>query len=121
MIALTKHNGYNTCFIMNDRIQSEETMVNETLERQESAFELTQKNQPLHDSVRQSLENYISAQKGQLADNLNLYELILAEVEAPLMQAVMEYTKGNQSKAAIVLGLSRGTLRKKLKTYGLLE
>jgi len=94
-------------------------MTIETLER--SSFELTQKNQPLHDSVRQSLENFISLQKGQLANNLNLYELILAEVEAPLMEAVMEYTKGNQSRAAIVLGLSRGTLRKKLKMYGLLD
>lgn len=90
-----------------------------TLERETSAFELTQKNQPLHDSVRQSLENYLSQLKGQLPSNL--YELILAEVEAPLMDAVMEYTKGNQSRAAIVLGLSRGTLRKKLKMYGLLD
>lgn len=94
-------------------------MSNETLERAQSPFELTQKNQPLHDSVRQSLENYISLQKGQLPSNL--YELILAEVEAPLMEAVMDYTKGNQSRAAIVLGLSRGTLRKKLKMYGLLD
>ncbi|MBV9575557.1 MAG: DNA-binding transcriptional regulator Fis [Gammaproteobacteria bacterium] len=89
------------------------------LEKPISAFELIQKNQPLHDSVRQSLENYLSLLKGQLP--VNLYELILAEVEAPLMEAVMEYTKGNQSKAAIVLGLSRGTLRKKLKMYGLLD
>lgn len=90
-----------------------------TLEKPVSAFELTQKNQPLHDSVRQSLENYLTQLKGQLPSNL--YELILAEVEAPLMEAVMEYTKGNQSRAAIVLGLSRGTLRKKLKMYGLLD
>lgn len=83
------------------------------------AFELMQKNQPLHDSVRQSLENYLGQVKGDLPNNL--YELILAEVEAPLMAAVMEYTKGNQSRAAIVLGLSRGTLRKKLKIYGLLD
>jgi Fis family transcriptional regulator len=95
-------------------------MINESLEQNESSFELTQKNQPLHDSVRQSLENYIATQNGQIPENVNLYELILAEVEAPLMQAVMEYTKGNQSRAAIVLGLSRGTLRKKLKMYGLL-
>lgn len=94
-------------------------MATETIERSPSSFELTQKNQPLHDSVRQSLENYISLLKGQLPNNL--YELILAEVEAPLMDAVMEYTKGNQSRAAIVLGLSRGTLRKKLKQYGLLD
>lgn len=94
-------------------------MINTTLEKSETSFELTQKNQPLHDSVRQSLENYLSQLKGQLPSNL--YELILAEVEAPLMECVMEYTKNNQSRAAIVLGLSRGTLRKKLKMYGLLD
>lgn len=94
-------------------------MAINTLEREISSFELTQKNQPLHDSVRQSLENYLSQLKGELPSNL--YELILAEVEAPLMEAVMEYTKGNQSRAAIVLGLSRGTLRKKLKMYNLLD
>lgn len=94
-------------------------MTTNVIEKPTSSFELPQKNQPLHDSVRQSLENYLSMLKGQLP--ANLYELILAEVEAPLMEAVMEYTKGNQSRAAIVLGLSRGTLRKKLKMYGLLD
>lgn len=92
-------------------------MTNAILEK--TSFELTQKNQPLHDSVRQSLENFLSQLKGQTPSNL--YELILAEVEAPLMACVMEYTKNNQSRAAIVLGLSRGTLRKKLKMYGLLD
>ncbi len=86
---------------------------------EKSSFVLTQKNQPLHDSVRQALENFLSQLNGKMPSNL--YELILAEVEAPLMVAVMEYTKGNQSRAAIVLGLSRGTLRKKLKQYGLLD
>lgn len=94
-------------------------MAINTLEKTETSFELTQKNQPLHDSVRQSLENYISQLKGQMPSNL--YELILAEVEAPLMECVMEYTKNNQSRAAIVLGLSRGTLRKLLKKYGMLD
>jgi len=90
-----------------------------TLEKTKSAFELMQKNQPLHDSVRQALENFLGQLKGQALPS-NLYELILAEVEAPLMQAVMEYTNNNQSRAAIILGLSRGTLRKKLKQYGML-
>jgi len=105
---------------MNDPGKSRENMTTENLERLQSTFELTQKNQPLHDSVRQSLENYITQLKGAQLPS-NLYELILAEVEAPLMEAVMDYTKGNQSRAAIVLGLSRGTLRKKLKMYGLLD
>jgi Fis family transcriptional regulator len=89
------------------------------LEKQTSPFELVQKNQPLHDSVRQSLENYLTQVDGKLPNNL--YDLILREIEAPLMEAVLHYTKGNQSKAAIILGLSRGTLRKKLKEYGLLD
>lgn len=97
----------------------EKVIEENATENLSSAFELTQKNQPLHDSVRQSLENYLNKLNGQLPSNL--YELILAEVEAPLMSAVMEYTKNNQSRAAIILGLSRGTLRKKLKLYGMLD
>ena len=49
--------------------------------------------------------------------NLNLYQLIVEEVEAPLFRTVMEMTRYNQSKAARVLGVSRGTLRTKLKRY----
>lgn len=82
-------------------------------------FTVAHKNQPLHDSVRQALESYFVQLKGQAPNNL--YELVLAEVEVPLIQAVMEFTKGNQSRAAILLGLSRGTLRKKLKVYGMLD
>jgi Fis family transcriptional regulator len=83
------------------------------------AFHVTHKNQPLHDSVRQALENYFSQLKGQMPSNL--YEMVLAEVEMPLLEAVMAYTKENQSRAAILLGISRGTLRKKLKIYGMLD
>ena len=84
-----------------------------------SPFVVAHKNQPLHDSVRQALESYFTQLKGQAPNNL--YEMVLAEVEVPLLEAVMEYTKENQSRAAILLGLSRGTLRKKLKTYGMLD
>jgi len=83
------------------------------------SFSVTRKNQPLHDSVRQALESYFGTLKGQSPDNL--YDLVLAEIEVPLLEAVMEYTRGNQSRAAILLGLSRGTLRKKLKIYGMLD
>lgn len=88
-------------------------------QKTQSAFIVAHKNQPLHDSVRQALESYFAQLKGQ--PPTNLYELVLAEVEVPLLEAVMEYTKGNQSRAAILLGLSRGTLRKKLKIYGMLD
>jgi Fis family transcriptional regulator len=71
--------------------------------------------QPLSYYVKQALENYFS----QLGDQepANLYELVLEEVEKPLLEAVMRYTKNNQSRAAILLGLSRSTLLKKLKIY----
>src|ERR1700733_12825918 len=85
----------------------------------QSPFVVAHKNQPLHDSVRQALESYFLQLKEQAPTNL--YEMVLAEVEVPLLEAVMEYTKGNQSRAAILLGLSRGTLRKKLKIYGMLD
>lgn len=88
-------------------------------EKSSSLFNVAHKNQPLHDSVRQALESYFVQLKDQAPNNL--YELVLAEVEVPLIQAVMEFTKGNQSRAAILLGLSRGTLRKKLKIYGMLD
>src|SRR3984885_9248885 len=91
----------------------------ESVENTLSPFIVAHKNQPLHDSVRQALESYFVQLKGQAPTNL--YEMVLAEVEVPLLEAVMEYTKGNQSRAAILLGLSRGTLRKKLKIYGMLD
>ena len=49
--------------------------------------------------------------------NLNLYQLVMEEIEGPLFRTVMEQTRYNQSKAARVLGVSRGTLRTKLKRY----
>lgn len=90
-----------------------------TIENAISSFNVEQKNRPLHDSVRQALNHYLGLLGGKLPENL--YTLILAEVETPLIEAVMEYTGHNQSQAALVLGLSRGTLRKKLKMYGLLS
>ncbi|EOT7035549.1 DNA-binding transcriptional regulator Fis, partial [Citrobacter freundii] len=49
----------------------------------------------------------------------DLYELVLAEVEQPLLDMVMQYTRGNQTRAALMMGINRGTLRKKLKKYGM--
>ncbi|MCT8265622.1 Fis family transcriptional regulator, partial [Proteus terrae] len=41
------------------------------------------------------------------------------EVEQPLLDMVMQYTRGNQTRAAQMMGINRGTLRKKLKKYGM--
>jgi len=71
----------------------------------------------LRTCVETSLTNYFKQLDGQKVTGL--YELVLAEIEAPLMEAVMKHTNGNQTQASKLLGLNRGTLRKKLKTYGL--
>jgi Fis family transcriptional regulator, factor for inversion stimulation protein len=70
---------------------------------------------PLNKSVREALEDYFSRLDGHKITNL--YNLVLEEIESPLFKAVMKYSKNNQSAAADMLGISRGTLRKKLKTY----
>ncbi len=60
-------------------------------------------------------------------ENLNghrpaaLYDLVMREVEEPLFRAVMDYAEGNQSRAAVILGINRGTLRKKLREFGFTE
>lgn len=72
---------------------------------------------PLRNSVKQALNGFLAQLEGQ--DPEELYELILAEVEAPLLEEVMTYTRGNQTRAATMLGINRGTLRKKLKKYGM--
>ena len=48
-----------------------------------------------------------------------LYDIVLREIEVPMLVEVMRHCEGNQSKAAATLGLNRATLRKKLKEYGL--
>ncbi len=73
-------------------------------------------------SLRQEVERSLQSYFEQLGNEsvTGLYDLVLAEVEAPLLEAVLRHTGSNQSKASILLGLNRGTLRKKLKQYGLL-
>ena len=66
-------------------------------------------------SVQQSLQNYFAQLDGE--EPANLYGMVLAQMEVPLLKMVMRYTNGNQSKAAKILGISRGTLRKKLAIY----
>ena len=66
-----------------------------------------------------ALKNYFATLNGDRPGDL--YDLVLGEVERPLFKAVMDYTDGNQSQAAGILGINRGTLRKKLRTYSLIH
>ncbi len=74
--------------------------------------------QTLRNCVEQALRNYFTHLEG--AEVTDLYSMVLAEIEAPLLETVMQHVRGNQTKASELLGLNRGTLRKKLKQYDLL-
>jgi Fis family transcriptional regulator len=71
----------------------------------------------LRDCVCSVLTNYIDELEGHQISGL--YELVMNEVEAPLLETVMDHTQGNQTKASLMLGINRGTLRKKLKQHGI--
>ncbi|SDK50096.1 DNA-binding transcriptional regulator Fis [Microbulbifer yueqingensis] len=74
--------------------------------------------QSLRDAVEHAMENYFRHLDGQMVTDV--YDMVLSEIEAPMLEVVMKYTRHNQTRAAQLLGLNRGTLRKKLKRYGLL-
>jgi Fis family transcriptional regulator len=76
-------------------------------------------NKPLRKHTEEALNHYFKSLNGDRPGEL--YDLVLGEVEEPLFKAVMDYTQGNQSQAAGILGINRGTLRKKLKTYSLIR
>ena len=72
----------------------------------------------LKTAAEEAIRQFIQTLDGEQTSEF--YNLVLAEVEEPLLRVVMEYTANNQSRAAAMLGLNRGTLRKKLRQYNLL-
>jgi Fis family transcriptional regulator, factor for inversion stimulation protein len=74
---------------------------------------------PLRKHAEEALDRYFATLNGDRPGDL--YDLVLGEVEEPLFKAVMDYTHGNQSQAAGILGINRATLRKKLKSYALIR
>ena len=74
-------------------------------------------NKPLKTCVEDAMQGYFKHLEGHVTNDL--YQMVLNEIEEPLFRSVLQYTKGNQSKASELLGINRGTLRKKLKMYGL--
>ncbi len=66
-------------------------------------------------NVKELIKSYLTSLEGQ--DPNNLFEILKEEVEAPMLEVLMEHTRYNQSRTARILGLSRGTLRQKLRHY----
>ena len=75
-------------------------------------------NASLREHVERAVTQYFDQVEGQ--DVRDVYDMVLQEVEAPLLEATLRFTRNNQTQASTVLGLNRGTLRKKLKRYDVL-
>lgn len=68
--------------------------------------------------VERNLASYFASQPGGIPP-VGLYDRVLADVERPLFQLTLAATRGNQMRAAEVLGLNRNTLRKRLSDLGI--
>jgi len=67
----------------------------------------------LADAVRRSLERYYKDMDGETPTGI--YEMVLKNIEKPMIETVLKFTEGNQSLAATMLGINRNTLRKKMQ------
>jgi Fis family transcriptional regulator len=70
---------------------------------------------PIRQNVQAAIRRYLE-DMGQ-SQPVGLYRTLLAEVEPPLIEEVLRYTQGNQSRTAEILGMTRNTLRTKLNRY----
>jgi Fis family transcriptional regulator len=69
----------------------------------------------LRQNVQQAIRRYLE-DMGHAQPEC-LYRTLMAEVEPPLIEEVLRYTRGNQSRTAKILGMTRNTLRAKLIRY----
>ncbi|HPY39907.1 MAG TPA: helix-turn-helix domain-containing protein [Thiolinea sp.] len=72
----------------------------------------------LSETVTRTLQDYLDTLGDHEASNI--YRLVVDEVERPMLEVMMRYTHGNQSRAAQCMGINRATLRTKLKRHNLL-
>ena len=66
----------------------------------------------LEQIIKQKLEDYFQRTRGVQPENL--YSLVIQRVERPLIELTLKAAKGNQIRAAKILGINRNTLRKKI-------
>lgn len=68
-------------------------------------------------AITQAVERYIEELDGEVP--ISVYDMVISAVEKPLFETVLRHTGGNQSQAAMVLGLNRGTFRKRMRQVGI--
>ncbi|WP_235826848.1 helix-turn-helix domain-containing protein [Facilibium subflavum] len=76
---------------------------------------------PLREVVRKRVQQFYKSISQEGLRPEDVYQLIMEETEWPMIEATMEFTGHNQSRSARILGLNRGTFRKKLEQYSALH
>lgn len=76
-------------------------------------------NTPLHETVYDCVSHFLESMGDQSVNNL--YDLCISQVEPSLIKAAMEHCNYNQTQASKLLGINRGTLRKKCLQYDIQE
>ena len=92
------------------------TLIKKTVVKK-SEKQVQSRNRLLKNFTEDAMHSYFKNLNGHKP--ADIYKLVMGQVEPPLFKSVMEYTEGNQSLASEMLGISRATLRKKLKQYQL--
>ena len=87
--------------------------------KKNASIKASKSSKSLYKHTEDALDQYFESLNGDRPGDL--YDLVIGEVERPLFKAVMDFTDGNQSQAAGILGINRGTLRKKLRSYSLIH
>ena len=72
----------------------------------------------IEECIRRSLERYFRDLDGERP--CAIYEMVLSQVERPVLEVVMREAEGNQTYAAQLLGINRNTLRRKLQDNDLI-
>lgn len=67
--------------------------------------------------VRRVMKQYFKDLDGERPGPV--FDMVVASVEKPLIEVVMQQSEGNQTRAAEILGINRNTLRKKMNEYGI--
>lgn len=70
---------------------------------------------PLRKNVQEAIRRYLEDMGHSQPESL--YRILMAQVEPPLIEEVLRFTQGNQSRTAKILGMTRNTLRTKLHRY----
>ncbi len=71
----------------------------------------------LKNYTRQSVKQYLHDLKGHQAKNL--YDFVIDEIEKGIILEVLDFTDGNQTQASSILGITRTTLRNKIRKHKL--